>query len=235
MRWTIRALLALFGAYAVSTGATEPARIVGKIDHLVFAVADLNDGVKQIEAATGVRAQFGGPHPGRGTHNALLSLGPRVYLELIAPDPAQANPTSLQSLGLSQTRSSRLVAWAVSSPDIERFVRNAGAKGLKLAAPDSGERKRPDGKLLAWRTTQLADDRTGHELAPFFIDWGAAEHPAVTSPKGVRLLDLRAEHPSPESLRSLLSALEAPLTVESGSELALIAVLDTPRGRVELR
>ena len=71
------------------------------------------EGIAQIEAATGVRDQVEGAHPGWGTRHALIALGPRVYLEIVPRDSEQANPSSPQSPRLSETRSSRLVAWAL--------------------------------------------------------------------------------------------------------------------------
>jgi len=198
-------------------------------------VANLDDGIAQLEAATGVRAQYGGAHPGQGSHNALLALGPRVYLEIVAPDPAQANPRSLPSLGLSETRRSRMVGWALEAPDLDGLIAGAGAKGFPMVGPTKGGRQRPDGYLLSWRIATLADQRIGDGLTPFFIDWGATEHPTVGSPKGIRLVSLRAQYPAPQSVQAVFDALDIPLMVEAGAEPALTAILDTPRGRLELR
>ena len=234
-RWAIAALAALLAACTDSTSAPQVEPIVERVDHLMFAVADLEEGIAQVEALTGVRAQLGGAHPGRGSHNALLSLGPRVYLEIIAPDPKQAEPRSLESFGLSATRSSRLVSWALNAPDLVRLAADAGTKGFPMTEPENGERRRPDGRVLSWRTTALKDESIGDGVVPFFIDWGATEHPAVSSPKGVQLVGLRVRHPSSRSLQPIYDALGIPLQIETGSEPAMIAVLDTPRGRVELR
>ena len=83
------------------------------IDHLVFGVPDLAQGVESIEQRTGVRARFGGQHPGRGTHNALLSLGGRQYLEIIAPDPDQPDAPGLLFPELNVLSGPKLIAWAI--------------------------------------------------------------------------------------------------------------------------
>ena len=56
-------------------------------DHLVVAAATLEQGEKHIEALLGVRPQRGGKHVAMGTHNSLLKLGSKSFLEVIAVDP----------------------------------------------------------------------------------------------------------------------------------------------------
>jgi hypothetical protein len=70
---------------------------------------------------------------------------------------------------------------------------------------------------------------------PFFIDWGGSPHPAASAPAGASLVALRAEHPDPGDVATLLGNLELDMPVTKGPKAALIAVLETSRGLVELR
>ena len=72
-------------------------------------------------------------------------------------------------------------------------------------------------------------------LEPFFIDWGSSPHPESTAAKGAELIRMRAEHPDPPAVERMLRQLGVDLAITRGPRAALIATIDTPRGRVELR
>ena len=225
-------LLGLLGARLVT--ATPQTTVPNGIDHLVYATRDLARGIEEIEALLGIRPTPGGQHPGRGTRNALLALGPDSYLEIIAPDPEQPQPAEPRPFGLDSLTRSRLVAWYLKGTDLERFRSDAVRKGVPLGEIQAGTRRRPDGVVLSWRFTDprkpVADG-----VVPLFIDWGASPHPARTAATGASLVSLRAEHPEPQRVEEMLQQLGVHIAVGRGATPTLIATLEGRQGRVELR
>jgi glyoxalase-like protein len=204
------------------------------IDHLVYATPDLNRGIDEIESLLGVRPAIGGRHLGRGTHNALVALGESVYLEIIAPDPGQSDPPTPRAFGLDNLEKAQLVTWAAKSNDVESVRVAAETSGIFLGGIQQGSRQRPDGVTLSWRYTNPATV-VADGLIPFFIDWGKSPNPAASAPQGARLVALRAEHPDATSVLRQLQRLGIEMRVSPGRQRALIATIDSPRGRVELR
>ena len=211
-----------------------PAPLVSSVDHLVYVTTDLNQGIEEIQSLTGVRATSGGPHPGRGTRNALVGLGPDSYLEIMAPDPEQPEPSEPRPFGMDQElKVSRLAAWFIKGGDLQQLRERAVRNGVPLGEVKSGSRQQPDGVQLSWHFTDpwvpVADG-----IVPLFIDWGASPHPARTAAGGVSLISLRACHPDAAHVRQMMQQLKIDLPVEHGERPALIATLETTRGRVQL-
>jgi glyoxalase-like protein len=226
----------IFGVIKVDSDSQPKAlgELLARVDHLVFGTPDLNAGIEQLEKLLGVRATPGGQHPGRGTRNALIALGPASYLEIIGPDLQQSKPVSPRPFGIDDLKAPKLVAWAAKGEGLEQLIVEAGDRGVKLGEVLSGSRQRPDGIVLSWRftdpSTLLADG-----IVPFFIDWGTTPHPATTAVRGVSLIGLRAEHPDVEHVKKMLDQLGLLLSVRTGPSPALIATVSCPRGLVELR
>lgn len=206
-----------------------------RIDHLAFAATDLKEGIQYIEELLGVSVQPGGKHPAWGTHNVLLALGPAVFLEIIAPDPEREDAALPPLFGIDQLTEPKLTAWAAKEAHLAERLAHLQQSGITFGAQQSGRRKTPDGRLLHW---QLTDPLTvvGNGVVPFLIDWGQTPHPAATLPQQCSLLDLRIEHPKPKKIRHILQLLDlGEISVTAAREPALIATIQSPRGKVILR
>jgi hypothetical protein len=208
--------------------------ILSQVDHLVYAVPDMESAVDDLERRLGVRATPGGQHQGRGTYNFLLALGPMSYLEIVAPDPRQPKPRTPRWFKVDNLQSPRLVSWAVKGTSLNAIIANAAQSGVQLGPLRSGSRVRPDGVVLNWEFTDpgtvVADG-----IIPFFIDWKASPHPAEMAAQGASLIKLRAEHPACKQVRGQLLAIGIDIPVDHGPFPALVATLQTARGQVEIR
>jgi hypothetical protein len=198
------------------------------IDHLVYACPDLDAAVAEITRLTGVRPQLGGQHPGLGTHNALLSLGDRTYLEIIAPDPAQPGTGQEQPFGLGHLTAPALRAWAAAPRDLDAAVRQARSEGFDYGDIVSRNRRTPGDGEVSWRMTTYPNNGAV-AVIPFLIDWGPARHPAQTAPPGLRLTEFRILAPDPEQVIRELRAAGIDLLVEHADAPALRAVLTGPQ------
>lgn len=227
--WLLLALsLTAAGALAQGDG------YLAQVDHLMYATPDLDIGVSTIEKLLGVRATTGGRHLGFGTRNALIALGPLIYLEIIGPDPEQPKPPGPRRFGIDDLKEPKLIGWVSRAANLEALVVRARAQGIALGDALTGSRKRPDGSLLTFGYTDPSAV-IEHRLIPYFMNWGTSPHPATTSPQGARLVALRAEHPDPARIERMLRALGLDLPVTRGQEPMIIATIEGRKGRVELR
>ena len=136
---------ATFVPQLLRAGQRRP-EVPSLLDHFIVGCRELERGIDLVEKQTGVRAVFGGVHPGRGTQNALLSLGERRYLEIMAPDPAQ--DVEPQIANLRQLQEPRIVGWAAHRDDLEKFPAQLREAQIELEGPREGSRRRPDRRSI---------------------------------------------------------------------------------------
>lgn len=210
---------------------------IAQIDHLVFAAPTLALGIEHIADLTGATPRPGGKHAGMGTHNALVKLGARLYLEIIAIDPAGDKPTRKRWFDLDDGNlmadlfdRPRLIHWAARTHDIEFAVTQAGYETGPILPFARGEYR--------WRIT-VPDDgtRPGRGVLPTLIQWDVATHPADALPESkVSLAQLAGSHPEANTVRRSLERLgladECRVTFDREARLAVM--LRTPRGMVAL-
>lgn len=163
-----------------------------KIDHVIYGVRDLEAAASRMKEEFGLGSVPGGRHPGWGTGNRIVPLGPD-YIELLGVvDPSEAEQSEMGRLILAGVaEGDRSLAWCVATDDIE-----AVAARLDLSVTE-GSRERPDGTVLRWRSAGAERAFTEPSL-PFFIAWGvpAEQHPGravadhVARPRGIEWLEI---------------------------------------------
>jgi hypothetical protein len=227
-----RGFLFATGAALVAPRITFSAdKVPTYLDHILLGCDDLDRGIAFVETHTGVLARFGGVHPGRGTRNALLALGGRRYLEIIAPDPQQS--TLVRWPELKTMSDPRLLTWAAHPDSIDTLAKRLRDARVAFEGPTDGSRSRPDGKTLHWQTLDLKDDRQG--LLPFFIQWSPdSTHPSTDAPQGCNLATFGLFAPDPQELAKTLRLLELDAPVECSDKLQLRARIIGPKGQLDV-
>jgi hypothetical protein len=203
-----------------------------ELDHLMWGAPTLAAGMEEAERIFGVAPAPGGVHPGLGTCNALLSLGDRVYLEVIAPDPDQALEGTFGER-LAGLEGCGLITWAAGSPNLAGLADRAVGLGLSARGPVATERKTPDGALLRWELLFLGGHRFPG-LVPFFIDWLDTPHPAIANPRAGTLRSLEIGTPDAAALNDLFSGLGIGIAAVEDEPAGLTALIETSSGELRL-
>jgi hypothetical protein len=136
-----------------------------RLDHVVYAAADLDEAADRFRRHFGLDSSAGGRHPGWGTANRIVPLG-AAYLELIAVvEPAAAEGSRFgRSILEAAGDGGSWVTMAASTPTIHEV---AGRLGLEVV---EGRRERPDGSEIRWRSAGVEDPRR-EPWMPFFLEW----------------------------------------------------------------
>lgn len=209
-----------------------------ELDHITVAAPTLADGVAHVQSFLGLDMPYGGAHPRMGTHNHLLRLGERSFLEIIAIDPAAPAPARPRWFQLDDPelqaelrQGPRLLTWVVRTTRIaETFL----VSSRPLGAIEPMERGH-----LRWLITFPNDGSLiDSGLMPSLIQWPDGPHPASRMPDlGCTLERLDAEHPDPVSYRRDLASIGADrhLEIRAAASPRLIAHIRTPTGVRTLR
>jgi Glyoxalase-like domain len=130
-----------------------------RIDHVIYATADLDAAAARVERELGLEARPGGRHEGLGTRNRIVPLG-GGYLELLGvadPDEAARSEFGRSLLERLAHGGDGLLGWVVAVDDVEPVARRLGT--TVTAIKRSG---------LSARLTGLAE-ATREPFLPFFL------------------------------------------------------------------
>lgn len=210
--------------------------LVAHLDHLVVTAPSLAVGKAYIKHNLGVEMQPGGEHPRMGTHNCLLKLGERCYLEVIAVNPNAPVPERPRWFGLDDPIPAdkvKLTTWIARSSDIRQAAANSPVALGDIEAMSRGR--------LRWQITIPADGSLPLQgIAPSLIQWSDTNHPAAGLPDSdCELLDLALYHPQNEQLAAYLQAIgyADDVSVErlaTAQQPYLRATIKTPSGERQL-
>jgi Glyoxalase-like domain len=183
-----------------------------RIDHVIFAAADLDAAAALIEAEHGLRAAGGGRHDGMGTHNRIVPLG-RGYLELLAiavPEEAAGSELGRAVTARIERTGEGPMGWAVAVDDVESVARL-----LRLPVTTISRHG------LTARLTGVAEAMAEPYL-PFFIerDPGIPDPGAAGDAGGIEWIEVTGDV---RKLADWLGGADLPMRVAEG-EPAVLAV-----------
>lgn len=201
------------------------------IDHLVVTAPTLESGVEYVREALGVAPQPGGEHSRMGTHNCLLKLGEKAYLEVLAVNPAAPAPNRPRWFQLDEPESvqvPRLRTWVVRTTDIQAALAASPVVSGYVTPMTRGE--------LNWLITIPRNGSLPLQgVAPTLIQWQVGHPASALTDRGCLLQRLEGFHARAQKVRDMLDAIgfqgEFSVCSPPPDEPAhLVACIQTPTG-----
>lgn len=208
-----------------------------RIDHVVYAVADLDAGAAAMQERHGLASVAGGRHLGWGTGNRIIPLG-ASYLELLSVVDHQE--AAMDPFGQAVARHLQAgdgpFLWVLATDDLDGV---ADRLGLEVVAKS---RLLPEGGEVAWRSAGLPEAAQKPWL-PFFIAWDVPpeRHPGAKPaahagvPRGIAWVAVGT--PGPEETAELATWLggeDLPVRLEGPPGINALAVA-TGAGDIVIR
>ncbi|PWK58573.1 glyoxalase-like protein [Silicimonas algicola] len=197
------------------------------LDHVAVVARTLDEGTAYVEAVLGAKLSTGGKHPDMGTHNRLLSLGDRTYLEVIAVDPEASRPSHRRWFNLdSFSAAPRMTNWICRTDHLDNALAAAPAGSGTVAKMSRGD-------IHWWMGVTEFGRLPFDDAMPALIEWPEGFHPAKRLPDhGFRLTRLDVFHPEADKLLAAFPALHSVdrVSLREGPEKRLIATIATPEG-----
>jgi hypothetical protein len=208
--------------------------MLNNIDHIVYAVPDFDNAIDDLEAKLGIKPVIGGRHLLRGTKNALLNLGNRCYLEILAIDPENTTFNGPRWMGIDLITRPTITRWAIQTTKIEEDSQIINKQHQELGSLAEGERKTPEGETLRWKMT-LPLPAPEIDVIPFLLDWSASDfHPTDKLENGCLLQNITLYYPLPEMIETILEKLAFKMKVSTAGAPKITIQISGKNGIIEL-
>lgn len=191
-----------------------------EFDHLAITCHKLSAGIDYINRVFGVAIPMGGQHDFMGTHNAVMSVGDGIYLEVIAIDPSLPVPPYPRWFGLGNPSFEDkmkdqpiLMHYVLRTANMAATLEGLDAPLVeKLGPVNQGARAN-----LSW---QITINPTGLPpeggCLPALIEWDGTPPQYGMQQPGPIFNRLHLCHPDQDSLRADLTALGAGTLMDNG-------------------
>lgn len=186
------------------------------VDHIVIGAPSLTEGIEYVGDLLRVDPQIGGRHLTKGTCNALVNLGNRCYLEILAPDLENREYKGPRWMGIDTVTQPTIIRWALSSKDLHKDLSLLSGYKQQLSQSEQGSRFTSSGNKLTWQMSIPAMSPLV-ELAPFLTDWsGSKVHPCDNLPKVCQLKEVTFDSTEPDKIQPLFDQLGLNIKVYQG-------------------
>ena len=187
-----------------------------RLDHVVYAVLDLDQAAVRFREEFGLGSTEGGRHERWGTANRIVPLGDQ-YLELVAAVDGPMAAETAFGRGVLERAARGGGGWFTIAAVTDGLDAVASRLGLEVG---SGSRMRPDGQTVRWRMAGLDDPRR-EPWMPFFLAWDVTDelHPGRAGAghgvraQGIAWVEVGGDA---ERLRDWLGDEELPIRVIGG-------------------